>query len=199
VGTGFLGNLLKRPSRYRARHFRRREAMRTDYLFLADSLLSRLSFKTVADVGCANGFLLEAFVEAGKEAAGVELSPEVVEVLAPEVKPIVSIGDFSTLEGQWDLTCCIEVAEHIPPRRSLELVETLTRAATDWIFFTAAPPGQGGRGHINCRPHADWLAEFEQHGWVADSDRTEAVRHDLEELKHATWLRGNGFVLAPQN
>ena len=196
MGKGFLGKLLKRPSRYRARHFRRRELMRADYLRLADSLLTHLPFDSVADVGCANGFLLEAFAGAGKRIEGVELSAAVVDLLAEEVRPFVRIGDFAILEGRWDLTCCVEVAEHIPPRRSLELVETLTEAAARWIFFTAAPPGQGGRGHINCRPHAEWLAEFGERGWVADQARTDAVRRDLERLERATWLRANGFVLA---
>ena len=74
---------------------------------------------------------------------------------------------------------------------------TGTRTAIAWIFFTAAPPGQGGRGHINCRPPAEWLADFEQRGWVTDPARTEAVRRDLERLERATWLRSNGFVLTP--
>lgn len=197
MGKGFLGNLLQRPSRYRARHFRRREVMRADYLRLAISLLTHLSFDSVADVGCANGFLLEAFAGAGKRIEGVELSAAVVDLLASEVRPAVRIGDFSILEGHWDLVCCVEVAEHIAPRRSLELVETLTGAAVRWIFFTAAPPGQGGHGHINCRPRSEWLAEFEQQGWVADKARTDAVCRDLEDLERATWLRTNGFVLAP--
>lgn len=171
--------------------------MRADYLRLADSLLTHLPFDSVVDVGCANGFLLEVFACAGKRIEGVELSAAVLDLLATEVRPFVRIGDFATLEGRWDLTCCVEVAEHIPPRRSLELVETLTEAAVRWIFFTAAPPGQGGRGHINCRPHAEWLAEFSGRGWVADEARTDAVRRDLERLERATWLRANGFVLAP--
>src|SRR5438128_887099 len=121
---------------------------------VAASLLRHLDFQTVFDVGCANGFLLSAFSRAGKTIAGIELSPEVVAVLPPELRQVVAIGDFSAAQGSYELVSCVEVAEHIPAKRSEDLVATVTRLATRGIYFTAAPPGQKGHGHINCRPHA---------------------------------------------
>lgn len=171
--------------------------MRPDYQRVANSLLRLLPFESVVDVGCANGFLLETFRAADKQIAGIELSAAVVELLDPAVREAVAIGDFAELAGSWDLVCCVEVAEHIVPDRSLDLVDTLTRAARDWIYFTAAPPGQGGHGHINCRPHDEWLAEFAERGWQVDSQRTDELRRELEQLERAAWLRGNSFLLAP--
>ncbi|MCA9789386.1 MAG: hypothetical protein KC462_06410, partial [Cyanobacteria bacterium HKST-UBA05] len=55
----------------------------------------------------------------------------------------------------FDLAMCVEIAEHIPNRCSRQLVKTLTKAS-DTVFFTAAPPGQGGVGHINEQPQAFW-------------------------------------------
>jgi SAM-dependent methyltransferase len=172
--------------------------MRPDYQRLAASLMRLAPFESVVDVGCANGFLLESFAEADRTISGIELSPAVVELLDPSIRDVVQIGDFSALDGMWDLVCCVEVAEHIPPERSLDLVETLTRAARGWIYFTAAPPGQGGHGHINCRPHAEWMAEFDERGWQVDEQRTRELRQDLERLERAAWLRGNSFLLAPK-
>ena len=197
MGLTRLATWLKLPSRYRAKHFRRREEMRPDYARVAASLLERLDFETVADVGCANGFLLEAFLDAGKRIAGIELSPAVVEVLREGVAPYVAIGDFAEMTGRHDLVCCVEVAEHIPAERSAELVATLARLAERWIYFTAAPPGQSGHGHINCRPHAEWLGMFAERGWSADDALTTAFRGDLEALEKAHWLRANSFVLSP--
>jgi SAM-dependent methyltransferase len=159
------------------------------------SLLSRLDFATVADVGCANGFLLEAFVAAGKRIAGIELSPAVVEVLPESIRPHVRIGDFAEMTGSYELVCCVEVAEHLPPARSAALVDTLAGLAERSIYFTAAPPGQGGHGHINCRPHAEWLEMFAAHGWREREELTTALRDDLASLETAHWLRGNSFVL----
>lgn len=196
-----LRRWLGRPKPYGARHFRRRQELRGDYALLAEAFLARLDFDSVLDVGCANGFLLERFAAAGREIAGIELSPKVVEVLPPEVAPAVAVGDFGEVPNRFprpfDLVCCVEVAEHIDPQRSRELVTVVTAAATRWIYFTAAPPGQSGRGHINCRPHEEWLGWFEEEGWRVAGEETEALRAELEHLTRAHWLRGNSFVLAP--
>jgi SAM-dependent methyltransferase len=190
-------SLLSRSKMHRARHFQRRERFRSDYDILARSLLSRLEFESILDVGCANGFLLSCFQAAGKEVAGIELSPDVVKVLPPELLPVVKIGDFSTASGSWDLVCCVEVAEHIPPEQSEELVAALTSTARHRLYFTAAPPGQGGRGHINCRKHGEWLEWFRAAGWELQEEETRHLRQDLEALAEAHWLRGNSMILAP--
>jgi SAM-dependent methyltransferase len=195
-----LRKRLGRPSPFAARHFRKREALRQDYALLADALLDLLRFDSVLDVGCANGFLLERFAAAGKEIAGIELSPEVAEVLPSEVAPAVVVGDFGEVPqrfpSSFDLVCCVEVAEHINPARSSELVTVVTNAARRWIYFTAAPPGQSGRGHINCRAHEEWLGWFGEEGWRVGREETETLRAALAQLTRATWLRGNSFILA---
>lgn len=202
-----LRTWLGRPKPYGRRHFRKREALRDDYRLLARSLLRHLDFASALDVGCGNGFLLAAFREAGREVTGIEASPAVRAVLSPELCEAVWIGDFQEAPNvapargggapTWDLVSCVEVAEHIEPARSKELVETLTTVANRWIYFTAAPPGQSGHGHINCRPHREWLGWFEGLGWEPASRETEALRRDLELLRRAVWLRGNSFVLRP--
>lgn len=197
MGLSRIASWLKLPSRYRAKDFHRRETMRPDYMIVARGLLRRLDFDSVADVGCANGFLLEAFLDAGKRIAGIELSPAVAEVLRSDVRPFVSIGDFSEIRGRHDLVCCVEVAEHIPPARSEDLIESLTSLACDWIYFTAALPGQGGHGHINCRPHEEWLEMFEARGWEESTELTEGLREDLGAIERATWLIDNSFILRP--
>ncbi|HVS01209.1 MAG TPA: methyltransferase domain-containing protein [Thermoanaerobaculia bacterium] len=188
---------LRLPEPFRARHFRRREAWRPDYQIVAAALLERLEFTSALDVGCANGFLLEAFLAAGKRVAGIEVSPQVREVLPPALQEVVVIGDFTRASGAWDLVCCVEVAEHLPPRRSEPLVATLAAAGERWIYFTAAAPGQRGRGHINCRPHAEWQAMFRGHGWVLDEAATARLRESLQGLRQATWLRANSLLLRP--
>ncbi len=184
-----------RHKRFGEEQFRSRERFRPDYQRLAASLLARLDFDSVLDIGCANGFLLEAFGAAGKRIAGVELSPAAVAVLPESLRPHVTIGDFSTASGRWDLVSCVEVAEHIEPSRSTDLVDKVSGMASRHIYFTAAPPGQSGRGHVNCRPHAEWLGWFAARGWELDGERTEMLRADLDGLEQALWLRGNSLVL----
>jgi len=183
--------------KFQQRHFLRREVFRADYEVLAASLMRRLDFDSVIDIGCANGFLVSAFHGAGKEAGGIERSSDVVAVLPPALVPLVQIGDFSAATTVSDLVCCVEVAEHIPPERSEELVRKISSLAGRWVLFGAAPPGQGGRGHINLREPHEWLHWFEDDGWVINEALTAAVRGDLEVLENAPWLRTNCMVLEP--
>ncbi|MGB6337123.1 MAG: hypothetical protein WBG96_16080 [Thermoanaerobaculia bacterium] len=192
----WLAKRRQRLKPYRAKDFRLREKFRSDYRVIGQFLVRNLSFDSVYDIGCANGFLLGEFLAADKRCGGIELAPTVRDVLPPELQPLVEVGDFSSAEGQWDLVCCVEVAEHIPPERSVDLVATVTRLAGSWIYFTAAPPGQTGRGHINCRPHQEWLSWFEEAGWQEHDALTHRLREELQELESAPWLRSNSFVLA---
>lgn len=186
-----------RPKPYRLKDFLARERYREDYRLVAEHLLERLDFESVMDVGCGNGFLLQPLAAAGKRVAGVDHSAEVVQVLPPDLLAAVQVGDFAQANSHWDLVCCIEVAEHVPPERSEDLVAALVRMARRWIYFSAAPPGQAGRGHINCRPVEDWLGWFAARGWHADGAATESLRRALARLSDAWWLRDNGIVLRP--
>lgn len=189
-----LRRLARRPKPYRLRDLRRRERFRPDYDLVADFLLRRLSFDSAIDVGCGNGFLLGRFHDAGKSIAGVDISPDVPTLLGKRLNGAIRVADFGAAVGSFDLACCVEVAEHIAPERSLSLVETLCRVARSWIYFSAAPEGQEGRGHINCRPHSDWLDWFAVRGWDLEDERTEELRDHLTKLELAPWLRSNSFL-----
>jgi len=180
---------------YRVKDFLLRERFHSDYRMIGRFLLRNLTFESAYDIGCANGFLLSEFLAADKRCGGIELSPAVREVLAPEIQSLVEVGDFSAARGEWDLVCCVEVAEHIPPERSRDLVATVTGLAHSWIYFTAARPGQSGRGHVNCRPHEEWLSWFDEAGWSQHEALTHRLREELEGLATAPWLRANSFVL----
>ena len=93
--------------------------------------------------------LLQQACKAGLAAfdvRGIDISPDIKDAVGPDLVDRVEVGDFSAAQGSAELVCCVEVAEHIRPERSLDLVGTLTRLATRWIYFSAAPPGQLGRG-----------------------------------------------------
>lgn len=71
------------------------------------------------------------------------------------------------LEGKFDLAYSLEVAEHLPPELGDRLVRFLADAAP-LVVFTAAPPGQGGVGHINEQPKTYWIERFAQAGMEHD-------------------------------
>jgi SAM-dependent methyltransferase len=88
------------------------------------------------------------------------------------------------LSERFDLALCIEVAEHVPERLAPRLVGFLSECAP-LVVFTAAPPGQGGTGHVNEQPMEYWVDRFDAAGMhhqgelsaaLAESFRRDGVR-----------------------
>jgi hypothetical protein len=100
------------------------------------------------------------------------------------------------VEHEIGLAYCFEVAEHIRPELGERLVTFLASAAPI-VVFTAAPPGQGGTGHVNEQPRDYWISRFEYHGMRYRPDETSKV---AEAFRHAgvvsAWLPTNVMVFA---
>lgn len=98
------------------------------------------------------------------------------------------------LEGGFDLSLCIEVAEHVPPEHADTLVEFLADTAPI-VVFTAARPGQGGHGHVNEQPREYWMSRFaynrKRHSPMLSGALSAAFSH---EGVQAPWLLENLMV-----
>ena len=124
----------------------------------------------VIDVGCGLGFFLAAM--AAPEGAGAEVTGVDADWVAGEATEIPReryvLHDLErpfAVRGRFDLAACLEVAEHLSAARGPGLVADLT-ALSDWVLFSAAIPGQGGRGHINCRWQSYWADRFAERGYA---------------------------------
>lgn len=92
-----------------------------------------------------------------------------------------------------DLVVCLEVAEHLPPEAAETLVDTLCRHGKR-ILFSAAPPGQGGTGHLNEQPPAYWAEMFAAHGYRYQ----DILRHRISpEL--SPWYRANTVLVCHES
>jgi SAM-dependent methyltransferase len=121
--------------------------------------------QTYLDLGCGDGWMVHTAAMAGIEALGIEGSQACID--AGSEWADIRLHDLTTpleLGRQFELVSCIEVAEHLPIEAAKILVSTIRRHTYKWILWTAAPPGQGGDGHINCQPPEYWEALFEQTG-----------------------------------
>lgn len=129
--------------------------------------------KSVFDFGCGIGSYLLAFKRIGCKVTGCDkyynvakkyINDEVVKDIFP-----FDIG-FNRIKSsvKYDLVQCIEVAEHLAPWKSESLVDTLTYLSGRHILFSAAQPGQKGRGHVNCRTKSYWIDLFEKRGFFID-------------------------------
>jgi SAM-dependent methyltransferase len=150
----------------------------------------------VIDIGCGRGAWLRAFKDNG---AGqiVGLDGDYIDLstlLIPSdcFRPTNLAGAFETPAGSFDLAVCLEVAEHLPARQARHLVARLA-AAAPVVLFSAAPPGQGGGGHVNCQPLSYWRALFEERGMKMLDPLRPRTRDDAEV---AWWYRQNMVMFA---
>jgi hypothetical protein len=90
-------------------------------------------------------------------------------------------------QHQFEVAVCLEVAEHLDPAVSDNLVRFLCTQAKV-VVFSAAVPGQGGDAHINCQPREAWHERFTQQGFnLVHHIRPRLVGHSAL----APWYRFN--------
>lgn len=144
---------------------------------------------SVFDLGCGSGTFLKAFVDLGRDGAGCDLRPD----LAREKGLTVFPADVCVAlrhGKRYGLLLCFEVAEHIPARFSGQLVRNCC-ALSDRILFTAAPPGQGGVGHINEQPRDFWEGLFRESGYILETELAGDIKREMRARQVIGWLCDN--------
>jgi len=150
---------------------------------------------SVVDVGCGRGAWLGEFHAQGAKILGLDgeyLKPSTLLFPAEFFRPTDLGGKFQIPKDRFDLAIRIEVAEHLPAQNSRHLVRQLTSAAP-LVLFSAAPPGQGGGGHINLQPLSYWRKIFEQFGFKLLDPFRPRLRDDQ---RVAWWYRQNMVLFA---
>lgn len=154
-----------------------------------------LEVDSVVDFGCAQGSWLSAWSDAGvSDIQGVDGPYVDVErlLIAKDKFRAADLAEPLDLGRTFDLAQSVEVAEHLPTAASDVFVETMTRHAP-LVLFGAAPPGQGGRGHINEQPYSFWRDRFAQQGYAM----FDFLRPQLKaETVIQPWYRYNLFLFA---
>jgi len=82
--------------------------------------------------------------------------------------------------GAFDLTLCLEVAEHIPEELLPAFLKNLT-AFGDTLLLSAAPPNQGGHHHVNEQPRRYWVRKLKEAGFAYDRPATGLLCEKLKK------------------
>ncbi len=162
---------------------------------LADWIAAELAPETVLDIGCGPGTYVRAMRAAGVDAIGIDTDDR---VLGQDHLEQRSLFD---LDRQAELVVCLEVAEHIDPEQTEEIAKCVTDAILPGghLIWSAAQPGQGGVGHINCRPRSDWEELFAAQGLTRCIESESKLREDMRSGYHMGWFYNNAIVLAKMN
>lgn len=166
-------------------------------LRLARWVMRRLQPRSVIDLGCATGLYLAPFQSYNvSELVGLEMNNKAYsKAIRAHDRITFMKKDLSKPLGlavKYDLGLCIEVAEHMPPEAEGALCENLAKACRT-LIFSAAVEGQGGEGHINCRPQGYWISSLARSGLYRDQAETESLQDYMHAGYRLGWIR-NAFV-----
>jgi SAM-dependent methyltransferase len=159
---------------------------------IAATIVSDLQVTHVIDVGCGTGALLEALRERGCRVSGLEYSETALRYCHArhlEVAKFDLERDVYTRAGSFDAAISMEVAEHLPMNAADRYIDLLTRLSAV-VIFTAAPPGQGGKDHVNEQPASYWIDKFLQRNFDYVHDQSRQWRNswkvagDVESWYH---------------
>lgn len=159
---------------------------------------SFFNFNTLFDIGCGMGLYTNELCKFRKMVLGCDYSDSAVKMASKDFLVFKADVTKPILVNQiFDLVMCFEVAEHIHPRYSSQLVSNCT-AFGNTVIFTAAPVGQGGVGHINEQPYEFWIDLFEKHNFRYNRPLSEAVRKKMQDEDIVPWL-ANNFMCFERN
>lgn len=161
---------------------------------LAELLIDMYHPKSVADYGCATGLYLEPFADQGIDVVGYDVSPPAIELTKLAGK--VHMADLTKKQPlkKTDLALCLEVLEHIEAPDAVKVAKNIA-PHINTLVFSAAHPGQGGEGHINCRVKEYWEGVFNACGLEVDHLDTARIVTHMKQGYHMGWLPMNVMVL----
>lgn len=159
---------------------------------LARWIAETIAPATALDVGCGPGTYVRALRSYGVPAEGIDTDERIAGVDHVRQQSLLDAADRTA-----ELVLCLEVAEHIEPALGPAVAAAVASmvAAGGLLIWTAAAPGQGGSGHINCQPREHWLALLESQGLIHCPAAEEGLKTWARNGYHLGWFPQNLIVL----
>jgi SAM-dependent methyltransferase len=141
---------------------------------VADGIVERLAPRSVLDVGCAMGFLVEVLRDRGVDAWGIDFSDYAISKVHGPIAPYCAVARAdrplpSHFPASYDLVTCVEVIEHIDPEPAAAALGNLCRWGQR-VLFSSSSTDYGEPTHVNVKSPEAWAAEFATHGLVRNFD-----------------------------
>lgn len=157
---------------------------------LAFWIKENLKPKNVLDLGCGPGTYVESFIDLGVNCIGYDTDERV-----KNNKNLLCKSLFD-LEHTADVVLCMEVAEHIESSKNNRIVTTVASALNPGgiLIWTAAKPGQGGSGHINCQDKKYWDNLLKLTGLTRCPNIEEELSLFVQAGYHIGWFPQNLLI-----
>jgi glycosyltransferase involved in cell wall biosynthesis/SAM-dependent methyltransferase len=161
---------------------------------IAKWISSALPPGTVLDIGCGPGTYVDALRTFGIPARGVDVDDR---VSGKEHLKYQSLFDLDDTDKS-DTVICLEVAEHIDETQADQVAAQVARCVKKMLIWTAAQPGQGGIGHINCQPREYWAEKLAAQGLVRNHELENKMLEFIVQGPHMGWFRNNVMLFERQ-
>ena len=157
---------------------------------LAEWIKDNLEPQKVLDLGCGPGTYVNCFKELNVNAIGYDTD------LRIEGSNNLICKSLFDVEETGDVVLCMEVAEHIDSSNNLQIVEAMTNAleSKGILIWTAAKPGQGGVGHINCQTKDYWIDLFKSQPLKRCKNIELILVEEMKKGYHMGWFVQNLLV-----
>lgn len=135
---------------------------------IAQEIVDRLEPESVLDAGCAIGLLVEALVDRGVDAHGIDVSDYAISQVPDALRDRCTVRSLAEPLGRsYDLITTIEVIEHIEEPDLSRALDNLC-AATDRLLVSSTPYHYDDPTHVSIRQPERWSRELARRGFVRD-------------------------------
>jgi ubiquinone/menaquinone biosynthesis C-methylase UbiE len=155
------------------------ERLYPSQLAIAHMLVQIKSSKKMLDVGCAKGYLVQAFRDSGVEGYGIDISEYAITQASASIRENLSVVDVATQDlrfpdGSMDLVTAVG---------SLDYVRDVSHALSEirrvlkkdgLLFVTVACNKKGDSYRVTAVPESEWVGMIENSGFVFQRDLTRA-------------------------
>ena len=164
-------------------------------------LLTGRAMHSVLEAGCAGGWYTKEFLDQGMDVMALEGSSFGMERTLQRGVPACHVLKHDLrrelqLHKKFDVACCTEVAEHIEPPFSSQLIKTLTdHSDVIWFSFEAPDTNMAHYHHCNEQPAKFWVNIFDFYGFQAHK-LPDQVYHECEaRATHVFYNRNSDKII----
>lgn len=157
---------------------------------LAEWIKKKLKPSSVLDLGCGPGTYVNALTDIGVSTIGYDTDPRV------KGKENLLCKSLFDVEHSAPVVLCLETAEHIFEGHNDEIVQSMSDALDPGgvLIWTAAKPGQGGVGHINCQDKEYWAEKLSSVGLIRDKKMEKRLLTYISQGYHMGWFLQNLLI-----
>ena len=168
-----------------------------------DWAIQEFGVKSMLDVGCGPGGMVELAVKSGLDAHGIDGDTNITHRWFDQSH--FTIHDFqegpAPVDRKYDLCWSVEFVEHVYDRYIPNFVQAFQQCRV--LFMTHAIPGQGGHHHVNEQHEPYWLDQMAQYGFKFSREYSDKLREvstmNINHRRWAPYVKQTGLVFINEN